>query len=335
MFDKIANKLLTALLAIFILIIITFSLIHILPGDPALIILGDKASAEVLEEFRETNGLNDPLLIQFISFLKKILVLDLGTSLKTQVSLSSEIAKKFTATFELSLVSMLLAILLGIPLGLISAVKRNKTIDKIITVFSLSGISMPIFWLALLVIWFFSIYLNILPVSGRMNPILDLKSITGIYLLDSLLQGEFEVFNDCLSHIILPSICLATIPLATITRFSKAYFIDTLSKDYIRTAKAKGLSQFNIFLNHALKNISISILTIIILQFGTLLSGAIITESIFSWPGIGRWLLDSIFARDFPAIQAATLTIGTIFVITHLFADIIYKIIDPRLRKEK
>lgn len=319
---------------LFFLVLLVFFLIHLLPGDPALAILGEHANAESLASLREQLGLNLPLWKQLSNFLLRLVTeFDLGNSIVSDESIKDQIVIKFAATFELATLSLIIASFLGILIGVLSAINRNSLFDLGSMFASLAGLSMPIFWLALLLIYVFSIQFQIFPVSGRVDPLLDFEPDSAFYFYSAIKQGNWVAFWSLLKHITLPSLALMTIPLAIITRFTRSTMLGVLRQDYIRTAFAKGLGKRRIYLKHALVNALIPILTIIGLQYGLLLGGAIITETIFSWPGLGSWLLEAVFARDYPAIQGATLAIGLSFIIINLLVDLSYIMIDPKLRK--
>ncbi|GEN30954.1 peptide/nickel transport system permease protein [Cerasibacillus quisquiliarum] len=312
--------------------IITFSLIHLIPGDPARSMLGEKASEAQLELLREELGLNDSYLVQYGRFISNILRGDLGTSIQSKESIAYELAQKLPATIELSLFAMILAIVVGVLAGVISAVKQYSWFDHLSMTGALFGVSLPIFWLGLMMIWLFSVQFNILPPSGRMTTGVHLETITNFYLIDSLLTGNWEAFKDVLQHILLPGIALATIPMAIIARMTRSSMLEVMRQDYIRTAYAKGLKRFIIIFQHALKNAFLPVLTVIGLQFGTLLGGAVLTETIFSWPGVGRYVYLAVLGRDYPIVQSTILIIAAIFVFINLLTDILYKYFDPRIK---
>ena len=322
------------LFTLFFLSLLVFLLIHLLPGDPAKIMLGERATEESLKAVRIQLGLDKPLYQQYFSFLKDLAInQNLGTSIKSGELISTEIKRKFPATLELTFIALFISSFFGVILGIIAAIKRGTRWDFSTMFLALAGVSMPVFWLALLLIWFFSIKLQWLPITGRIDPLIDFDSKNYFYLLETLMSGNFEALKSSLKHIVLPACALATIPMSMTARFTRATMLETLGQDYIRTAKAKGLNPLLVIFKHALRNALIPIITVVGLQFGSLLGGAIITESIFSWPGVGTWLLDSIYARDFPAMQGAILMIGASFIIINYLVDLSYLVIDPKLRK--
>ncbi|WP_204517613.1 ABC transporter permease [Brevibacillus fulvus] len=312
--------------------IIVFSIIHAIPGDPALTILGEKASPKAVEEFREVLGLNKPLYEQYFLFLKDILTGNLGVSLHTKAEITSEIGPYLAATVELTVFSMIFAIFIGVNAGIISAWKQNSWFDYICMLIALIGVSMPIFWLGLMEQWFFAQELKWLPSVGRDSSRDPVTAITQFYIIDTILAGRWDQLKDVISHLILPGIALGTIPMAIIARITRSSMLEVMRSDYIRTARAKGLGQFFVVYKHALKNAFIPILTIIGLQTGLLLGGAVLTETIFGWPGIGRYIYTAIGNRDYPVIQSGILVIATIFVVINLLVDLLYALIDPRIK---
>jgi peptide/nickel transport system permease protein len=320
-----------------VLIGITFAvflLLRLIPGDPAVVIAGERATPEQIAALRTQLGLDQPLPLQYFAFLSNLLQLKLGNSIISGIPVLDEIQSRWTATFELSIAAMIVAIAIGIPAGIIAAVQKNRWQDQVTIGGSLLGISLPVYWLGLLLIYLFSITLNWLPPSGRIGVEtgLNFQPITGFYVLDSLLQLNFLVFGDVLSHLILPAFTLGTIPLAIVTRITRSAMLDVLTQDYIRTAKAKGLPDRLVVFRHALKNALLPINTTIGLQFGTLLSGAILTETIFSWAGIGSWIYEGILARDYPVVQGGVVFVAIVFVLINLLVDISYAFVDPRVQ---
>ncbi|WP_026772303.1 MULTISPECIES: ABC transporter permease [Sediminibacillus] len=311
--------------------ILTFSLIHLIPGDPARSMLGEKSTESQLEQLREELGLNDPYVVQYGRFVGKILQGDLGESVKSQEEISIEIASRLPATVELTVFAMILAMVVGILAGVIAAVKQYSWFDNLSMSGALFGVSLPIFWLGLMMIWLFSVKLNILPASGRISNDIELHTITNFYLLDSLLTGNWAAFKDVFSHLLMPGIALGTIPMAIIARMTRSSMLEVMKQDYIRTASAKGLARHLIVFQHALKNAFLPVLTVIGLQFGLLLGGAVLTETIFSWPGIGRYVYLAVMGRDYPVVQSSILIIAVIFVLVNLITDVLYKYFDPRI----
>lgn len=327
---------------------VIFMFQRLIPGDPAVAMLGEHATEENVERIREQFGLNRPLFLdrealvngdirgffdsQYVRYMGRLFHLDMGESIHRRIPITETLALRFPATIELSFLAMFIAIIIGIPIGIISAAKRNTPIDSISMVGSLVGVSMPIFWLGLMEIMLFAVILQWLPAGGRLSTNIEIQSITSLYLVDSLLTGNMVGFKDALQHIILPAIALATIPMGIIARMTRSSMLDVLQEDYIRTAKAKGLGRNLVLFRHALKNAALPVVTIIGLQMGTLLAGAVLTETIFSWPGIGRWIYDGILGRDYPIVQGGTLVIALVFVGVNFFVDIMYALLDPRIR---
>lgn len=312
--------------------ILVFLMVHMVPGDPAQVMLGERASAETLAALRQELGLNQPLHVQFGRYLGDLLQGDFGRSIKSHERIAVELQARFPATLELTLVSMVLACLLGMSGGIVSAIRRNTVLDYVGMTVSLAGVSLPIFWLGLMMIMFFSVWLGLFPVSGRVSAHVFVPSVTGLYLIDSLLVGDLRAFGDALWHLVLPGITLGTVPAAVIVRMTRSSLLEVMREDYIRTAWAKGLSERVVVLRHALRNAFIPILTVISLQFGYLLGGAVMTESIFAWPGVGRWLVLAVYSRDFPAIQGGVLLVASTFVVVNLIADLLYAWLDPRIK---
>ncbi|MBS4173138.1 ABC transporter permease [Bacillus sp. FJAT-49736] len=312
--------------------IIVFSLIHAIPGNPAQLILGQHATKESVAALTKQLGLDQPLYVQFFDYIKDLLKGDLGTSLKTQTPIKEEIWPYLSATIELSVVAMIIAIIVGVNAGIISAWFQNSWFDYVAMLLALVGVSMPIFWLGLMEQYTFSIHLDLLPTAGRDDIRDPVQSITNLYLIDTLLEGRFDQFIVVIKHLILPSIALATIPMAIIARMTRSSMLEVMRSDYIRTARAKGLRMFWVVYKHSLKNAFIPVLTVIGLQIGLLLGGAILTETIFGWPGIGNYIYDAIQSRDYPVIQSGILLIALIFVLINLVVDLLYAAIDPRIK---
>ena len=316
--------------------LLAFTLIHLVPGDPVEVRVGERGiaparHAQLLHEM----GLDRPLWQQFLSYVGDVLHGNLGISLITHRPVLDEFLTLFPATLELALFAVLFAILIGLPAGVIAAVKRGSILDHAVMGISLTGYSMPIFWWGLLLILTFSVELQWTPVSGRISLEYFLDPITGLMTVDSLLSDEEGAFSSALSHLILPSIVLGTIPLAVIARMTRSSMLEVLNEDYILTARAKGLSNRRVIGIHALRNAMIPVVTVIGLQVGTLMGGAILTETIFSWPGIGKWLVESIGRRDYPALQGGMLLIASLVMGVNLFVDLLYGLLNPRIRHRR
>jgi dipeptide transport system permease protein len=277
-------------------------------------------------------GFDQPIWLQFLEFLWHLLQGDLGVSISTKRPVISEFLALFPATLELSLCAIIFAIVLGIPAGILAATKRGSWVDQTVMGSALVGYSMPIFWWGLLLIILFSGVLHWTPVSGRISLIYFFPPVTGFMLIDSLLSGQKGAFASAVSHLILPTIVLGTIPLAVIARQTRSAMLEVLGEDYVRTARAKGLSPWRVVAVHALRNALIPVITTIGLQVGVLMAGAILTETIFSWPGVGKWMVDSIFRRDYPAVQGGLLMIAVIVMVVNLIVDLLYGLVNPRVR---
>jgi peptide/nickel transport system permease protein len=313
---------------------LVFGFLRLIPGDPALVMLGERATPANIARVREQLGLNKPLYEQYLTFLGNALRGDLGRSVLRQEPVTQELLRRFPATIELALAALLFAIAVGIPAGVISAVRRGSWFDSSSMLVALTGVSMPIFWLGLMLIYLFAVVLHLLPTGGRLDAGTQLAPITNLVLVDSLLRGNIPVFIQGFRHLLLPALALGTIPMAIIARMTRSSMLEVLGQDYIRTAHAKGLMARTVVVRHALRNAWLPIITVVGLQVGLLLSGAILTETVFSWPGIGRWLVDAIYARDYPIVQGVTLVIALIFVVVNLSVDILYALVDPRIRFE-
>jgi peptide/nickel transport system permease protein len=311
--------------------LLVFSFIHLIPGDPAVAMLGERATPERVAAVRAQLGLDEPLYRQYWIYLRKVLHGDLGISIIRGDPVLADLVYRFPATVELALSAILLALVVGIPVGIVSAVWRNSFFDGFSRLVALTGVSMPIFWLGLMLAWFFGVELGWLPTGFRLDTDVAVRPVTNLYLLDSLLAGDARAFLSSLRHLVLPAVALGTIPLAIIARMTRASLLEVLSQEYIRTAEAKGAPQRTVVLRHAMRNALLPILTVTGLQVGHLLAGAILTETIFSWPGIGLWVYEAIQARDYPIVQGATLFIGTVFVLVNLCTDLLYAAVDPRI----
>ena len=328
------QRLLSMLLSLLGVSILVFWMVHLIPGDPALMILGERANEAALQELRQQMGLDQPKAVQYARFLSDLSRLDLGRSFRTKGLVAEEIGWHFPPTAELTLAAMMFATVFGILAGVISAINRGGFWDFATMFGALAGVSIPIFWLGLMLILLFAHQLGLFPVSGRLDTLLDLEieRRTNFMLLDTLLAGNLAAFADAVWHLILPAITLGTVPLAIITRMTRSSLLEVLNQQYITTAYAKGLSQWIVVGKHALKNSLIPVITVIGLEFGYLLGGAILTEHIFSWPGLGSWLLKAVEARDIRPIQGGVLFIAALFMSVNLIVDLLYTYIDPRIR---
>jgi dipeptide transport system permease protein len=316
--------------------LLTFAMIRLIPGDPIELLVGERGlDPQRHAELRAELGLDKPLLEQYGIYISGVLKGDLGKSISTRQPIIDEFFTLFPATVELSVCAMLFAIVVGLPAGILAGVRRGSVFDHTVMGAALTGYSMPIFWWGLLLIILFSGILELTPVSGRISLLFFFEPVTGFMLIDSLLSGDKGAFRSALSHLVLPAVVLGTIPLAVIARQTRSAMLEVLSEDYVRTARAKGLPPYRIIGLHALRNALIPVVTVIGLQVGVLFSGAVLTETIFAWPGIGKWLIDSISRRDYPAVQGGILLIATTVILVNLFVDLIYGLINPRIRHRR
>jgi dipeptide transport system permease protein len=314
--------------------LLSFALIHLVPGDPIEVRFGERGIApERLVVLRHEAGLDRPLWQQFLAYEGQVLHGDLGTSMATRASVWSEFTTLFPATVELSVCAILFAIVIGLPLGVIAAVRRGTAFDYGLMGLSVTGASMPIFWWGLMLVLLFSVALGWTPVSGRIADAFYVEPWSGFLLVDAWYSDDPGAVRSVLAHLILPTIVLGTIPLATIARMTRSSMLEVLGEDYIRTARAKGLGAFRVVVVHGLRNALIPVVTVIGLQVGTLLGGAILTETIFSWPGIGHWLVESIGRRDYPVLQGGTLLVASLVILVNLGVDLTYGFLNPRIRR--
>lgn len=331
---KLVSKRLGLLLFVLLgVTLVTFLVSHVVPGDPARMLIGQRADEQTLANMRQAMGLDKPVLIQYLNYLWGLLHGDMGVSIRTQRPVLSELIAYFPATIELTVFAMGFAVLLGIPLGVLSAAYRDTPVDHGTRVLAILGVSTPLFWLGLMVLLLFYRNLGWLPGSGRIDYLINPPNhITGLYVLDSLLTGDWIALKSSVLHLVLPVICLGYIQLATIARLVRASMIEVLDLDYIRTALSNGIPRRRIIYRHALRNALIPTVTVIGLTFGELLGGAIITETIFAWPGMGKYVVDSIFFLDFPAIMGFTILVAVIYVLINMVVDLLYPLLDPQIR---
>ncbi|MFT2775475.1 ABC transporter permease [Helicobacter pylori] len=332
MLSFIIKRILWAIPTLFGVSIIVFMMVHLVPGDPALVILGEKANQAAIDALREQFGLNKPLIEQYFFFINNVLHGNFGTSIMTGEPVMHEFLQRFPATVELALIALFMALVLGISVGVLATIKRYSVFDYSSMTFALAGISMPVFWLGLMLIYIFSVQLGWLPVFGRLSDVYYLDGPTGFYLIDSLIARDYGAFVDTIKHLILPSIVLATVSTAVIARMTRASMAEVSKEDYVRTAKAKGCSSFRVIFVHTLRNALIPVTTIAGLMLAGLLGGSMITETVFSWPGIGKWIVNALNQRDFPIIQSMSLIIAMMYIGANLLVDILYAFIDPRIR---
>jgi len=312
--------------------ILVFFWIRALPGGPAQALLGERATPETIAQIERQYGLDQPVHVQYWKYLQRTARFDLGTSVASRRPVTDELAERFPATIELSLAAMLFSVVFGIPLGFIAAKRYGTWLDHSSLVASLIGISIPIFFLAILLKYVFAVKLGLLPTVGRISVLIDLNHPTKFYVVDALLAGDLNALWDVLKHLILPAVALGSIPLAIIARITRAAVLDVQNEDYVRTARAKGLSPREIDERHILRNALLPIMTIIGLQTGLLLSGAVLTETVFAWPGMGTWLVGAIRNRDFPVLQGGILFVALVFVLVNLVVDMAYALANPRIR---
>jgi len=327
-------RILSVVPTLFGVAIVVFALIRLIPGDPAEVLLGGFATPERAAAMRQAMGLNRPLPVQFGIWLGDVVHGDLGRSIMSRQPVAQAIGQRFPATLELTVTSQLFAVAAGVSLGILSATAHNTGLDLGATVVSVVGMSMPIFWFGLMLLYVFGVWLNVLPISGRLGVDVTLARITGLDLVDSVVTGNWVALGDVLKHLVLPAFSLAVIPLATLSRFTRAGMLDVLEQDYIAVARAKGVSGRAVLWHHALKNALIPIVTVAGTRFGTQLAGAVLVEVVYAWPGVGRLVFGAIEQRDYPVIQGAVLFIAVLFVFINLATDLAYAALDPRIRFE-
>jgi ABC-type dipeptide/oligopeptide/nickel transport system permease component len=326
--------------------LLVFGVLRLIPADPALLILGERATAAQREALREQLGLNKPLFFnftgegrnlfdgQYFNFMGDLLQGNFGTSIVRRTSIGAELGVRFPATLELTIAALTIAIVIGVPAGMIAAMRRGSLIDTLSVLFALIGVSIPIFWLGLLLQYLFAVNLGWLPVSQRIaiEYTRNFETITGLYVLDGLLRGRFDVTTSALRHLAMPAIALSTVPMAIIARMTRSAMLEVLNQDYIRTAWAKGLRERVVVTRHALRNALLPVVTVIGLQLGALLGGAILTETVFSWPGIGTWILEGVRGRDYPVVQSGVIFVAFWFVLINTLVDLSYAFLDPRIQ---
>ncbi len=337
MFRFLLKRLALTIPTFFALMFITFVMVRLVPGDPIEVRMGERGiSPERLAQLRQEMGLDQPVWKQFLDYVNALLHGDFGTSIVSKSPVLHEFLTLFPATLELTLTAMIFAVAVGVPAGVIAASRRGGIYDQTLMGLALTGYSMPIFWWGLILVLVMSNTLGLTPVSGRVDLIkFYYQPVTGVMLIDSILSGQKGAFMDAVRHLILPMIVLGTVPLAVIARMTRSSMLEVLEEDYVRTARAKGLSWTRVVGVHALRNALIPVVTVIGLQVGGLLAGAVLTETIFSWPGVGKWLIESINRRDYPALQGGIMLIATIVILVNLFIDMLYGLINPRIRHAK
>jgi peptide/nickel transport system permease protein len=328
----VSRRLFHLVLILFGVSVLVFLMLRMIPGDPAQLLLGEYANPEELACLRSQLGLDKSYLTQYWIYIRNILHGDFGNSVRTGAPIMGEIGVRLVATLELSLAAMIIATVIGIAAGVISAVKQYSVFDYGSMFLALIGVSMPIFWLGLMLIYVLAVKFPILPMMGRISMGLEAPPITGLVLVDTLAAGNFSGFWDGLQHLVLPSFTLATIPMAIIARITRSSMLEVLNKDYVRTARAKGMEEAVVILRHALRNAFLPVVTVLGLNLGLLLGGAVLTETIFSWPGLGRYVVDSLMGRDYAAVQGCILIFAVLMALINLAVDIVYVFLDPRIR---
>ena len=331
-FGYIGRRLFHLVLIMIGVCVLVFLMLRMIPGDPAQLLLGEFASPEELASLRESLGLNRPLLSQFLIYMGNILQGDLGMSVRTNAPVAGEIWVRLLATLELSLAAMLIATLFGVAAGVISAVRQYSFWDYGAMFLALVGVSMPIFWLGLMLIYLFAVKYPILPMMGRVALGLEVPDVTGLVVVDAMLAGNGEALLSACRHLLLPAFTLATIPMAVVARITRSSMLEVMGMDYVRTARAKGMTETVVILRHALRNAFLPVVTVLGLNLGLLLGGAVLTETIFSWPGLGRYVVDSLSGRDYAAVQGCILVFAVLMAVINLAVDLVYALLDPRIR---
>jgi peptide/nickel transport system permease protein len=332
MFRYVVRRLLLVIPILFGLSILVFFWVRALPGSPISSLLGERATPQLVQQYKERYGLDQPVYEQYVKQLRAWSEFDFGTSTATHRTITFEIRQRFPATFELAMFAMIFAVGIGVPLGFFAAKKYGGLFDHASLFISLIGISIPVFFLAIILKYIFAVRLGWLPTVGRQSVLIETPHPTNFYILDAIIARDWAALGDTIKHLILPAIALGSIPLAIITRITRASVLDVQNEDYVRTARAKGLAPHTVDRRHVLRNAMLPISTIIGLQVGLLLSGAVLTETVFAYPGIGSWLRDAIFNRDYPVIEGGILFVAFVFVIINLIVDISYAVINPRIR---
>jgi len=311
---------------------VVFLALRLIPGDPAVALAGEKASVQEIARLREELGLNQPLPVQYVQFMTHTFTLQLGRSIRTGGDVTTELVTNFAPTIELSIAALLVALIVGLPAGILAAIRRRTVVEYASMVFSLVGISMPVFWIGLMLIYWLGARAGWFPLSGTVSNTIDIPTVTHFYTVDSLLSGDLVAFGDVVWHLVLPAITLSTITMAIVSRMARSSMLEVLSSDYLTTARAKGLREQSIVMRHALKNALIPVVTVIGLQLGALLSGAVLTETVFGRVGVGRYIVTAITARDYPVVQGTVLIVAAFVVLINLIVDVMYAALDPRIR---
>lgn len=332
MLKYLARRLLLMVPILLVLSVLLFLFVRALPGGPAIALLGERATEERIEQIERLQGLDRPLPVQYVGYMKNVFSGDLGVSLSTRQPVSEELKQRFPATVELALAAMLFAIAAGVPLGFVAAKRYGGVTDHASLFFSLIGISFPVFFLAILLKYVFAVRLGWFPTIGRIPVTLNVDHPTNFYILDALITGDWSTLREVLRHMVLPAIALGTIPLAIVARITRAATLDVLNEDYVRTAEAKGLDPFVVNRRHIMRNAMLPVVTVIGLQTGLLLTGAVLTETVFSWPGVGSWILNAIRFRDYAVLQGGIMFFVVIVAFVNLLVDVSYAFLNPRIR---
>jgi peptide/nickel transport system permease protein len=311
---------------------VVFLALRLIPGDPAVALAGEKASVEQIERMREALGLNRPLVFQYVDLVRNTLTLQFGNSIRTGGAIGQELADNLAPTIELSVAALLIAIGIGLPAGIIAAIRRGTILEFLMMMGSLFGVSMPVFWIGLMLIFWLGARAGLFPLSGVVSTTVQVPPVTHLYTVDSLLAGDWAAFKDVVAHLVLPAITLSTVTMAIVSRMARSSMLEVLGRDYLTTARAKGLQERSVVTGHALKNALIPVVTVIGLQLGGLLSGAVLTETVFGRIGIGRYVVTAISARDYPVVQGTVIAVAVFVVVINLIVDIVYAVLDPRIR---
>ena len=311
---------------------VVFLALRLIPGDPAIALAGEKASEEQIERMREELGLKRPLPVQYVDFLGNMLTLHLGRSIRTGGTINQELLENFAPTIELSIAALAIAIAVGLPAGILAAIRRGTVLEFLMMLGSLFGISMPVFWIGLMLIYWLGAQAGLFPLSGVVSTTVQVEPVTHFYIVDSLLMGDGVAFKDVASHLVLPAITLSTVTMAIVSRMARSSMLEVLGRDYLTTARAKGLHERSVVTGHALKNALIPVVTVIGLQLGGLLSGAVLTETVFGRVGVGRYVVTAISARDYPVVQGTVIAVAMFVVVINLIVDVLYAVLDPRIR---
>ncbi len=311
---------------------VVFLALRLIPGDPAIALAGEKASPQEIERLRQELGLNEPLPVQYVQFITHTATLQLGKSIRTGGDISNELVANFAPTIELSIAALIISLIVGLPAGIVAAIRRHSPIEYITMIGSLVGISMPVFWIGLMLIYWAGAVAGWFPLSGTLTNTIDVPPVTHFYTIDTLLAADPGAFADVMWHLVLPAITLSTVTMAIVSRMARSSMLEVLSTDYLVTARAKGLRETTVVLGHALKNALIPVVTVVGLQMGALLSGAVLTETVFGRVGVGRYVVTAITARDYPVVQASVLIVAIFVVIINLVVDVTYAALDPRIR---